>query len=68
MCCFQKAEKGKEILREEAAAPEKKRPSQGKEEERAANVREIRLPWKLCEHKDDLLAWGAELASSCHNT
>lgn len=63
--CFQRAEKGKEILREELQLLKE---DPAKEEERAASVREIRLPWKLCEYKDDLLAWGAELASSCHNT
>lgn len=29
-----------------------------KKEERAVNVEEIRLPWKLCEYKENLLARG----------
>lgn len=39
-----------------------------KEEERAVNVEEIRLPWKLWEYKENLLARGTGLASSCHST
>lgn len=39
-----------------------------KKEERAVNVEEIRLPWKPREYKENLLARGMGLASSCHST
>lgn len=50
--CFQKAKKGEDIQTEELQLL--KNPA--KKEERAVNVEEIRLPWKLCEYKENLLA------------
>lgn len=63
MCAFKK-KKGEDIQREELLRL--KNPA--KEEERAVNVEEIRFPWKLCEYKENLLARGTGLASSCHST
>lgn len=39
-----------------------------KREERAVNLVEIRLPWKLCEYKENVLARRTGLVSSCHST
>lgn len=61
---FEKAKKGTEILKEELQLL--KNPA--KKEERAVNVEEIRLPWKLCEYKENLLGRGIGFESSCQST
>lgn len=50
--CFQKGKEKKGKRREELQLL--KNPA--KKEERAVNVEEIRLPWKLCAYKENLLA------------
>lgn len=48
---FEKPKRGTEIQEEER----QRLKNPAKKEERAVNVEEIKLPWKLCEYKENLL-------------
>lgn len=48
---FEKPKRGTEIQKEELQLLK----NSAKKEERAVNVEEIRLPWKLSEYKENLL-------------